>query len=89
LVGAAVCSGCSTGLERKVKRYDTLADGPPREDENGTWVRYSDVLKLRGDLMAWAEFQQQLGDARGFRRGVQRCKCTAETVELLVREGRL
>ena len=71
-----------------MKRYDTLADGPPREDDNGTWVRYSDVLKLRGDLMAWAEFQQQLGDARGFRRGVQRCKCTPKTVDMLVREDR-
>ena len=71
-----------------MKRYDTLADGPPREDENGTWVRYSDVQKLRGDLMAWAEFQQHLGDARGFRRAAKRCGCTPGTVDMLIREGR-
>jgi len=54
-----------------MKRYDTLADGTAREDENGDWVRYSDVQKLRENMMAMAEFQQELGDARGFRRGVR------------------
>ena len=71
-----------------MKRYETLADGPPREDENGTWVRYRDVQKMRNDLMALAEFQQGLGDARGFRRGLQRCNCTPGTVNMLVGEDR-
>ena len=71
-----------------MKRYDTLADGPAREDENGGWVRYRDVQKLRENMMAMAEFQQQLGDARGFRRGVHRCKCTPKTVDMLIREDR-
>ena len=71
-----------------MKRYHTLADGSAREDENGDWVRYRDVQKLRGNMMAMAEFQQQLGDARGFRRGVQRCKCTPKTVDMLIREDR-
>lgn len=71
-----------------MKRYDTLADGPPREDAHGKWVRYSDVQKLRENMMAMAEFQQQLGDARGFRRGLQRCKCTPKTVDMLIRQDR-
>jgi hypothetical protein len=71
-----------------VKRYDVTARGGIDETADGTWVRYSDVQKLRGDLMAWAEFQQQLGDARGFRRAAKRCGCTPGTVDMLIREGR-
>ena len=71
-----------------MNRYDTLADGSPREDAHGKWVRYSDVQKLRENMMAMAEFQQRLGHARGFRRGVQRCKCTPKTVDMLIREDR-
>ena len=58
------------------------------KSDDGSWVRYSDVQKLRENMMAMAEFQQQLGDARGFRRGVQRCKCTPRTVDMLIREDR-
>lgn len=58
------------------------------KDHDGSWVLYSDVQKLRANMMAMAEFQQQLGDARGFRRGVQRCKCTPKTVDLLIRQDR-
>ena len=57
-------------------------------DPLGSWVRYEDVQELRASMMAFAEFQQMLGDARGFRRGVQRCGCTPGTVELLVRQDR-
>ena len=71
-----------------MKRYDTLADGPPREDENGKWVRYEDVKRMRENMMALAEFQQQLGDAKGFRRALHRIGCTPGTVELLVKQDR-
>jgi hypothetical protein len=70
-----------------MRRYRSVSGGFDESPEGG-WVRYSDVQKLRENMMAMAEFQQQLGDARGFRRGVQRCKCTPKTVDMLIREDR-
>jgi len=70
-----------------MRRYRSVSGGFD-ESPDGGWVRYSDVQKLRENMMAMAEFQQRLGDARGFRRGVQRCKCTPKTVDMLIQEDR-
>jgi hypothetical protein len=51
-------------------------------------VRYEDVKRMRESMMTLAEFQQSLGDARGFRRALHRIGCTPGTVELLGREDR-
>ena len=69
-----------------MKRYG--AHRGMKEKADGGWVRYEDVQELRASMMALAEFQQMLGDARGFRRALVRNGCTARSVELLVREDR-
>ncbi|CAB4173319.1 hypothetical protein UFOVP952_54 [uncultured Caudovirales phage] len=69
-----------------MKRYG--AHRGMKEKADGGWVRYEDVQELRASMMALAEFQQELGDARGFRRGLNRIGCTPGTVKLLVRQDR-
>ena len=69
-----------------MKRYG--AHRGMKEKADGGWVRYEDVQELRASMMTFAEFQQELGDARGFRRGLHRIGCTPGTVELLVRQDR-
>jgi hypothetical protein len=71
-----------------MKRFSSVFGKLMSVNEKGAWVRYADVDALRGDLMAHAEFQQQVGDALGFRRGLRRAGCTDRTVEMLVREDR-
>ena len=71
-----------------MKRYRSTARGGFDENPDGAWVRYDDVKRMRENMMTLAEFQQQLGDAKGFRRALHRIGCTPGTVELLVREDR-
>ena len=71
-----------------MKRYRSTTRGGFDENPEGAWVRYEDVKRMRESMMTFAEFQQELGDARGFRRGLHRIGCTRGTVELLVRQDR-
>ena len=72
-----------------MKRYRSTTRGGFDENPEGAWVRYEDVKRLRESMMTFAEFQQQLGDARGFRRALHRIGCTLGTVELLVRQDKV
>lgn len=74
-----------------MKRYRSVSGGFDQSPEGG-WVRYSDVQKLRENMMTMAEFQQELGDARGFRRGVraglEHCGEAMDAVTELIRVDR-
>jgi hypothetical protein len=71
-----------------MKRYRSTTRGGFDENPEVAWVRYEDVKRLRESMMTFAEFQQELGDARGFRRASIRNGCTPKSVEILVREDR-
>ena len=71
-----------------MKRYRSTTRGGFDENPEGAWVRYEDVKRLRASMMTFAEFQQELGDARGFRRALKLVGCMPQSVELLVRRDR-
>jgi hypothetical protein len=75
-----------------MRRYRSVSGGFDESPEGG-WVRYSDVQKLRENMMTMAEFQQELGDARGFRRGVRvglaHCGEAMDVVTALVKSDRM
>ena len=71
-----------------MKRYRSTTRGGFDENPEGAWVRYDDVKRMRESMMTFAEFQQDLGDAQGFRRALVRIGCTPGTVNMLIREDR-
>ena len=71
-----------------MKRFSSVFGKLLSVNDRGAWVRYADVEERQGDVAALVEFNQQVGDALGFRRGLRRAGCTDRTVEMLVREDR-